>query len=287
MIEQINKEKIKTFIEDKEKTTSIWQLNENLEELWLDVKIGEWLKNDKKMLTYAEHFLWLKESWGLFWWIKMQFLELRLSMTCPYFEDFKSFLGELKKWEDTEALDSDDKKNESDNIDVIINNNEFMWTKVSEIKSQPFYKNPGSWVTRCAATARFNALDFGLNLPWGNAYDAWKNPWSKTKETLPESKQNKKPSSSWSALDLEDFPKSDDKINFADLYTQSNSGFGHRVAGFKDWSWQWYVLDPYTRVNGRLDNSPKKIEDYMNSKKIIKSHFYTSPGYISKIRKYA
>lgn len=285
MIEQGNKEKIQTFIEEKEKTTSIWQLNENLEELWLDVKLGEWLKNDKNMLTYAEHFLELKESWGFFWWIKIQFLELRLSMTCPYFEDFKSFLEELKKWDDIK--EGDETNTKTDDIDVISNNNKFIGTKLSEIKSQPFYKNVWTWVTRCAATARFNALDFGLNLPWWNAYDAWKNPWNNIEKTLPVSKQNKKPKSSWSSLDIDDFPKSDSKINFADIYTKSRSSFGHRVSAFKDGSWQWYILDPYTRVNGKLNNSPKKIEDYVKSKKIIKSHFYTSSGYSPESRKYA
>lgn len=286
MIEQINKEKIQTFIEEQEKTTSIWQLNENLEELWLDVKIWEWLKNDQKMLTYAEHFLWLKESWDLFWWIKLQFLELRLSITCPYFEDFKSFLKELKIWDDTEELD-DNQDHTSDNIDIVSHNTEFMWTKVSEIKSQPFYKNPGSWVTRCAATARFNALDFGLDLPWWNAYDAWKNPWSNIQKTLPASKQNKKPSSSWSSLDINSFPKSDGEINFVDLYTSSSSKYGHRVVWFKDGTWQWYVLDPYTRVNWKLDNKPKKIEAYVKSKKIVKGHFYKSSWYRFESKKYA
>jgi hypothetical protein len=59
------------------------------------VQISHWLKNDEKMLNYAK--LYLKNKKNIMESFKIQFLELRISVTCPYFEDFKIFLDELKK----------------------------------------------------------------------------------------------------------------------------------------------------------------------------------------------
>ena len=181
-----NLKNIKDFIEQKEKETPIWQINESLEKLWLDVKIWQWLNGDKDLLSYAEYFLDLKESWWFLWSIKMQFLELKLSVTCPYFKDFKVFLAELKKWE---RLNNG---GNNDHLDKIWGTSEFMWTKISEIKSHPFYKNSKTWVTRCSATARFNAENFGLKLPSWDAYDAWKKPWKECLMTIPESKKDRR-----------------------------------------------------------------------------------------------
>lgn len=280
-------EDIKKEIKTKESETALWQIEQTTEELWLDVKIWAWLKNDQKMLNYSK--LYLKKSPSIWESFKLQFLELRLSIVCPYFKDFKVFLSELKKWEDT-SEDANENSNQDVNqneIDVIWEGDNFLGTDISEIESQPFYKNPDSWVTRCAATARFNALDFWIDLPWWNAYDAWEKPGSLTKKTIPQSRQNEKPSSSWPPLNKNQFPNADSDINFADLYTSSSSWYWHRVVGFKDSNWQWYVLDPYTRVNWVLNSTPKKLEKYMEKRKVIKSHFYKSSGYKFESRNYA
>jgi hypothetical protein len=281
MLEQVNKENIENYIEEQEAETSMWQLDASFEELWVDVNLSRRLKNDHKMLTYAENFLEIKESWWFLWWIKLQLLELRLSMTCPYFSEFKDFLVELKKWNDTNEDEN------SDNLDTIWSDNEFLWTKVSEIESQPFYKNPGTWVTRCAATANFNAKDFWLDLPWWNAYDAWKEIWKGLQKTLPSWRKKDRPNDSRGKISASAFPSQQDKINFADLYTGSSSNYWHRVVWFKDNLWERYVLDPYTRVNGILGNKPHKLIDYTKSRKIVKAHFYNSPWYKFESRQYA
>lgn len=276
MINQI--EQVTTYIEEKEKTTSVGQLDENLESLWLDIKISSRLKNDETLLDYAK--MYLNESKSIFDNFKMQFISLKAKILCPYFDDFKIFLDELKLWNNT------NKPNETP--EIIDDTHEFFWTKISEIESQPYYKNPEEGgTTRCSATAQFNGLDFGLTLPTGNAYDAWsKVPTiSAYTDTIPSWNQAEKPSANWPAIAIDNFIPTDDS-NFADIYTSSQSGYGHRAIAFKDSLWEWYVLDPYTRVNWILDGSPKKLDDYMNQRKVVKSNFYTASNYSPTERQY-
>jgi hypothetical protein len=217
---------------------------------------------------------------------------LRISVTCPYFEDFKIFLDELKKWENTDENNEDNIWSSQDNIDLVWAEHDFLWTDVYNIRSQPFYKNPSTWVTRCAATARFNWLNFWLVLPSWDAYTAWaKIPHiPQYKVTTPESRKNQKPKSSWVGIDLDEFKNIKEKgdgINFADIYLNSNSKYGHRAVAFKDDIWERYVLDPYTRVKWKLNNKPKKLSEYMSNKKIVKSNFYHSSWYRFESRNYA
>ncbi len=278
-----NIEEIKTYIEEQESKTSVGQLDENLESFWFDIKISSRLENDTKLLEYAT--LFLSEEKTIFTTFQLQFLELKASLTCPYFADFKLFLEELKKWENT------NENTNSSTIDTIWDEHLFLWIKVSDIKSQPYYKPVADWSTRCAKTARFNWLDFGLALQSGNAYDAGTLVPTVAQsyvETIPDWKENERPNTNWSARTIYEFKNMEnDNINFADIYTDSKSTYGHRAVAFKDVTWQWYVLDPYTRVNGILDNSPKKLEDYMSQRKIVKSHFYTSTEYNPEARKYS
>ena len=272
-----NTEKIKTYIEEQESKTSVGKLDENLANLWLDVKISSRLKNDTKLLEYAT--LFLSEEKTIFTTFQLQFLELKASLTCPYFDDFKIFLEELKQWNNT------NKPNETP--EAIDDTHELFWTKVSEIESQPYHKNSTTWVTRCSATAQFNGLDFWLTLPTWDAYTAWaKIPTiSAYTDTIPSWNQTEKPNANRPAISIDNFTPSDDS-NFTDIYTSSQSGYGHRAVAFKDGLWNWYVLDPYTRVNWILDGSPKKLEDYMNQRKIIKANFYTASKYIAQERAY-
>lgn len=269
------------FVDNSSKETALGQIEHSFEELWLNIKLWEWLKNDDELLKYAKLYLDSDEKKSLWTSIAMQAMELKLSITYSYFEEFKDFLEELKKWENTPE--------ESDEDDVEINyaESDFMWTDIKEIESQPFYRNSATWVTRCAATARFNSQDFWLDLPTWNAYDAGKLPWSECLETIPNSKKEERPNNNWNPIDVKDFLNLDDNVNFADLYTWSSSTYGHRVVAFKDSNWKRYVLDPYTRVNWKLDNSPKPITDYIEERKLVKAHFYHSEWYQRETRNYA
>ncbi len=286
----------KGIVEDltwlKEETES-WQ--ENGPEKWF---LSLWLKNNETMLAYAElamktEKLTPKES------IKYKLLELRLSIPfcCPYFADFKEFLEELKRWPDTSKQDKPSTETSTeasteasskassktwtevttDSIET--SNHTFCWTNIRNIKSKPFQKNSRTWVTWCSKTARLNWYNFGLVLgTWETAFIAWRNPWKDSLQTIPANKINKKPKQSWTWIKIDIF-KNINSWNFADIYTDSKSRYGHRAIAFKDDNWQWYVLDPYTRINGELDNSPKKLEDYLKVRKIVKAHIYKSNWY--------
>ncbi len=240
-----------------------------------------WLRNDENLLSYADLTMKLEkdENWkvkleNLPWGerVKYRLLELKLSITCLYFAEFKDFLRELKRWTDT----STNTPTES----AEIWNNTFCWTGVSRIKSEPYEKNSQTWVTWCSKTARCNWRNFWITLPSWNAYDAWTTPWNGCVATIPSNRTNERPNGTWWSIEASAF-KSLTNWNYADIYTSSKSvKYGHRAAAFKDDSWQWYVLDPYTRVNWRLDNSPKKLEDYLSVRKIVKAHVYESRWYV-------
>lgn len=282
-------EKIQEFIDEKERNSS-WVANwiELLgEATWIEKetteKIKNRLKNDKNLLDYAELFT-KTEKLNIWDTIKLNLLNLKLSITCAYFSDFKEFLIELKRWphistwwtDNTQQYPVDNPSNNHEETDT--SKNAFCWTNVNDILSEPFEKNSRTWVTWCSKTARYNWKNFWLELPSGNAFDAGKLPWKDTLLTIPENKKWDKPQSSWEWIHISDF-KSKHRWNFADIYVNSKSNYGHRAVAFKDNWWQWYILDPYTRVNWDLNQKPKKLEDYLNVKKIVKIHFYESEWY--------
>lgn len=107
-----NEAQIKQYIEEKQSNNSLSEIKKEFNslawEIWLWKekkeqddwpKLFEWLKNDEKLLKYAE--LKMKEDdlklWEKF---KMELLELRLSITCSYFKDFQTFLEKLKHRDD-------------------------------------------------------------------------------------------------------------------------------------------------------------------------------------------
>ena len=287
-----NEAQIKGYIKEKEKDSVLWNLENITTEFnslvgrekeetkdWLH--LFEWLKNDKSLLKYAE--LKMKDEKDLKRWEKfnLELLELRLSITCKYFKDFKIFLEDLKRGEVVEDTSTDTWQNmQVETIDL--QNSYFCWVSVWEIQSYPFYRNSQSWVTRCSRTARMNGQNFGLNLPKWDAYNAWEKPWENSINSLPKNKKEKKPSKNWSPLNIWEFNSIWNDINFADIYTESKSNYWHRAVAFRDNTWQRYVLDPYTRVNGVLNSTPKKLQDYMKNKKIVKAHFYKSNWYSHK-----
>jgi len=271
------KTQVEEFIENNEQSQWLWPLAETVADLvWVEEEtkrwfLSKWLKNDENLLSYAE--LTMKtEKLNIWDSIKQKLLEVKLSITCPYFSDFKDFLENLKRW--TVIANTPETVSESSETPT----NTFCGTNINNIKSEPFEKNSKTWVTWCSKTARYNWKNFGIELPSWNAYDAGKLPWKDCIKSIPEDKKEKRPQKSWKWIELSTF-KSISKWNYADIYVESKSSYGHRAAAFKDDSWQRYVLDPYTRVNWILDNSPKKLEDYIKARKIVKAHIYESNWY--------
>ena len=180
---------IKEYIENKQKDSAPWALETIRTEfnslIWKEEKetrdwlhLFEWLKNDKNLLQYAE--LKMKDKKEMKRWdkMKMELLELKLSITCSYFKDFKSFLEELKKWEyESESIQS---WNES----LDFTDHEFCWLWLWEIQSYPYYKNSETQITWCSRTAWMNWQNFWLNLPRWDAYNAWEKPWENSINSL-------------------------------------------------------------------------------------------------------
>ena len=166
----------------------------------------------------------------------------------------------------TRAISSSEKKENLWNIEGF---------DATKIQSSPFRKNPKTGVTLCAATAKFNAQQFWLTFPSGNAWDA-----STTKPTekeyqssLPASKIEERPKRNWSPLSISDFDAMKG-VNVADIFPDSKSGYGHRAVAFRDKNGERMVLDPYIKVAWIASTEPKKLEEYMKSTKVFKSHFY-------------
>jgi len=276
-MEASNESQIKDFIEEKEKTEWSGAIIDTIGDLvWLeketkDWALSKWLKNDENLLQYAK-LSDKSEKLNIWESIKFKLLEVKLSITCPYFADFKSFLKEINN-----RLPHTEPETTPESVETW--NHMFCGTNVENIKSEPFEKNSETWVTWCSKTARCNWYNFGISLPAWNAYDAWKFPWQDSLQTLPKDKFNKAPQKSREWIEDSMF-KNIKQWNYADIYTDAKSNYGHRAAAFKDDSWQRYVLDPYTRVNWKLDTSPKKLEDYLKVKKIVKAHFYQSNWYV-------
>lgn len=167
---------------------------------------------------------------------------------------------------DTRAISSSEKKENLWNIEGF---------DATKIQSSPFRRNPKTGVTLCAATAKFNAQQFWLTFPSGNAWDA-----STTKPTekeyqssLPASKIEERPKRNWSPLSISDFDAMKG-VNVADIFPDSKSGYGHRAVAFRDKNGERMVLDPYIKVAWIASTEPKKLEEYMKSTKVFKSHFY-------------
>ena len=167
---------------------------------------------------------------------------------------------------DTRAISSSEKKENLWNIEGF---------DATKIQSSPFRKNPKTGVTLCAATAKFNAQQFWLTFPSGNAWDAsTAKPTEKEYQTsLPASKIGEKPNRNWTPLSISDFDAMKG-VNVADIFPDSKSGYGHRAVAFRDKNGEWMVLDPYIKVPWMTSTAPKKLEEYMKSTKVFKSHFY-------------
>lgn len=301
-------QQVKNYINENEQTKWFWWLMDVVEDLtWLKEEteswvenwpekwfLSKWLKNDEAMLAYAE--LVMKPEKLNFWEsIKQKLLEVKLSITCPYFEDFKDFLQELKRWTNTSttqpsetgvATTSGAMTTETTTESAEVSSNNFCGTNIRNIKSEPFEKNSKTWVTWCSKTARNNWKNFWIVLPSGNAYDAWEHPWRDSIQTIPADKIDKRPQKSRKWIEDTAF-KNINHGNYADIYVSSKSNYGHRAAAFKDNTWQWYVLDPYVRVKWILDNSPKKLEDYLTERKILKAHIYESKWYLPESQEVA
>lgn len=130
---------IKSYIQDKEqaewKADLVGNIAEltSLEEEVKDWFLSEWIRNDKGLLSYAE--LAMKKEDLSFWEsTKFNLLDIKLSLTCSYFSDFKNFLNGLKNWNDTSdksSPSSTESTTESQtNVDSSKSNTETMDWKV-------------------------------------------------------------------------------------------------------------------------------------------------------------
>lgn len=108
--------KVNEFIDNHEWDSIIWQLSAakvEIDTLKSEISEFTWIEQEKDWLAwtildrlwngtdlrqYAEYEL--KDN--LTWWekTKKRLLELKLSITCTYFSDFKKFLKNLKEWSD-------------------------------------------------------------------------------------------------------------------------------------------------------------------------------------------
>ena len=295
------KTKVEEYINIHEQEKWYWKLAETVADLaWLEKEtkenlIHKRLKNNKDLLTYAELHNKI-ENLNIWESLQLKLLEVKLSVSCPYFEDFKDFLKEINSWpysppQNTPILEThENTTHENTTPENITNtptdttieiekiwNHVFCGTNIDNIQSEPFEKNRKTGVTRCSKTAQSNWLNFWIQLPNWDAYNAWKNPWKDSIQTIPQDKTNKRPTNSRKWISISEFNST--TWNYADIFVSSKSKYWHRASAFKDDSWQWYVLDPYTRVNWILDRKPKKLEDYMEEKKILKANIYHSDWY--------
>lgn len=99
-----------------------------------------------------------------------------------------------------------------------------------------------SWTTLCSQTARLNAARFWVSVPSGNAKDVERSYGSKL-------------DTSWN-------PPS---WNYADIFSGSTRypQYGHRAFAYKNAQWNWYVLDPYLRIQSDRQ-APIPWGTYMN-----------------------
>ena len=164
---------VKNYIDKKEQEQWLSGLYDAVVDLaWLEKEtkqsvLYKWLKNDESLLSYAE--LSMKtEKLNIWESIKYRLLELKLSISCPYFADFKDFLQELKRWTDTSTTDTTETTTsgtthrETTSESSEASTHSFCWKRVSSIKSEPYERNSRTWVTWCSKTARNNWKNFWL-----------------------------------------------------------------------------------------------------------------------------
>ena len=164
----------------------------------------------------------------------------------------------------------------------ISSNHMFLDTPIWNIVSHPTIKNEDTESYCCSKTARLNGLHFWISLPRWNAYNAWILPTTWIIEIIPKEKSWKKPNRSRIAIEEWEFNLVNPSANFADIYAESSSSYGHRAIAIRDTEWKRYILDPYIRINGKKSLKPIKLKDYITKwRKILKAHFYHSNWYIN------
>lgn len=153
---------------------------------------------------------------------------------------------------------------------------------LSKIQSYPTIKNEETENYCCSKTARINGLRFWISLPRWNAYTAWISPTTGIIESLPKEKSWLKPNKTWIALKEWEFNSIKNSANFADIYAESKTSYGHRAVAIRDIQWNWYLLDPYIKIDWKKSLKPIKLKDYITKwRKILKAHFYHSNWYIN------
>lgn len=164
-----------------------------------------------------------------------------------------------------------------------IGSNSMFWdVPIWKIVSYPTIKDQETGSYCCSRTARLNGLHFWISLPKWSAYSAWVSPIKWIIDTIPRGKPWKRPNKTWVAIKEWEFNSINKSANFADIYAESSTSYGHRAIAIRDTAWRRYILDPYIKINGKKSLKPIKLKDYITKwRKILKAHFYHSKWYVN------
>ena len=285
MLWKLTVEKLNSYLAKlRESESVIWHTQESIKENLLpdcNQPFIRWTENsrDSKLSEIKSMLGYEKQDWFNMKYIKRKLIKL------IDFKKYKEFQEEIwmESWSCDWMLWKSTLKHleyylhwKNKDIDISA---QFYWIPVYSIKSCCLLRDEKTWKLCCSRTARINWKNFWLTLPRWNAYWAWKYPWRNCLSTLPSDKKNTQPSANWPWIEETEISRIPTDANFIDFCAYSRSNFWHRAVWFRDGSWERYVLDPYIKVHWQKDIYPKRLNDYLKKRKIVKAHFYHSNGY--------
>lgn len=155
-----NMEKIHEYIEKKENETN--SLSKEIESvIWetsTELKILEIFKNDKDLYEYAELKLKDDSNFKIKDMLKIFKLEMKLSAKCPYFQEFQTFLNDIKEGGDVSwdgenhsivAPESWYKEDINDKNKALLEKTDVRWLRVdyawNYIKNGGTFYSPTLW----------------------------------------------------------------------------------------------------------------------------------------------
>lgn len=170
---------IKNYIQKKEQLD--WDTVTDLMSLDKEIKgwfLSEWLRNDKGLLTYAE--LAMKAENLNFWEsIKFKLLDLKLSLTCSYFSDFKNFLSGLNRWDDNPNVNSSSTTNKELSTEPSVKNQPIAWkinATVSKVNTAESKVNTTESKVNTTDWKMESAVQWGISIANNNSY--WWRRWA-------------------------------------------------------------------------------------------------------------
>jgi hypothetical protein len=150
---------IKDYIQEKEQLS--WKTVTDLGVLKKEIKdwfLTIWLRNDAGLLTYAD--LAMKEEKLGFWEsVKFKLLDLKLSVSCSYFSDFKDFLNRLKRW----SCNSDINSSSTENQEISTGSTTKKETNTLDVKTTASSVESSGWIIK-------KACHVGVNIANNDTY---------------------------------------------------------------------------------------------------------------------